>query len=347
MKTLLTTLTALALAAPNGDREEGLRLYREGRYAAAQAAFLRALEATPDAPELQWNLALAAWRAGDLVTAETAAEKYAAAAASAAEDRHRGMLGAIRYAEAEALEQQAAAAAAAAAAPPSATAGPDDEPPADPMPLLEQAVQKAFQAKNHFVRAVRAKPTPELVRNTERAVRKLDELKKQLEDLMQQQQQQQQQGQDGEPKDGEPGEGDPQDSDAQEGQEQGEPQQGDPQQGDPQQGDPSQPPPEAPEPQPEQPSQDPGSEPQAPAERADAGDPEPGERDAVPEPRAEAPEPDDGKARGDAPGEGAVGRELTPEQAKRLLDRLKEMEKQMKAARARARGGRKPVRRDW
>ena len=363
MKTLLTTLTALALAAPNGDREEGLRLYREGRYAAAQAAFLRALEATPDAPELQWNLALAAWRAGDLVTAETAAEKYAAAAASAAEDRHRGMLGAIRYAEAEALEQQAAAAAAAAAAPPSATAGPDDEPPADPMPLLEQAVQKAFQAKNHFVRAVRAKPTPELVRNTERAVRKLDELKKQLEDLMQQQQQ----GQDGEPKDGEPGEGDPQDSDAQEGQEQGEPEQGDPQQGDPQrgdpqqsepqqgdpqagdpqQGDPSQPPPEAPEPQPEQPSQEPGSEPQAPAERADASDPEPGERDAVPEPRAEAPEPDDGKARGDAPGEGAVGRELTPEQAKRLLDRLKEMEKQMKAARARARGGRKPVRRDW
>ena len=83
MKTLLTTLTALALAAPNGDREEGLRLYREGRYAAAQAAFARALEASPDAPELQWNLALAAWRAGDLVTAETAAEKYAAAAASA------------------------------------------------------------------------------------------------------------------------------------------------------------------------------------------------------------------------------------------------------------------------
>ena len=67
----------------------------------------------------------------------------------------------------------------------------------------------------------------------------------------------------------------------------------------------------------------------------------------MPEPRAEAPEPDDGKARGDAPGEGAVGRELTPEQAKRLLDRLKEMEKQMKAARARVRGGRKPVRRDW
>ena len=70
-----------------------------------------------------------------------------AAAASAAEDRHRGMLGAIRYAEAEALEQQAAAAAAAAAAPPSATAGPDDEPPADPMPLLEQAVQKASRGE--------------------------------------------------------------------------------------------------------------------------------------------------------------------------------------------------------
>lgn len=365
MKTLLTTLTALALAAPNGDREEGLRLYREGRYAAAQAAFARALEASPDAPELQWNLALAAWRAGDLVTAEIAAEKYAAAAASAAEDRHRGMLGAIRYAEAEALEQQAAAASAAASAPPPATAGPDDEPPADPMPLLEQAVQKAFQAKNHFVRAVRAKPTPELVRNAERAARKLEELKKQLEELMQERQQEPQQGQDGEPKEGDPQDGekqggdsqdgekqsDPQQSDPQQGDPQQEPQQGDPQSGDPQQGDPSQPPPEAPEPQPEQPSQEPGKEPSreppAPAEGADAGAPEPGARDSVPEPRAEAPEPDDGKPRTDAPGESAGGRELTPEQAKRLLDRLKEMEKQMKAARARARGGRKPVRRDW
>ena len=39
--------------------------------------------------------------------------------------------------------------------------------------------------------------------------------------------------------------------------------------------------------------------------------------------------------------------ELTPEQAKRLLDRLKAMEREMKQARARARAGRKPVRRDW
>ena len=61
----------------------------------------------------------------------------------------------------------------------------------------------------------------------------------------------------------------------------------------------------------------------------------------------EVPEPDQGKPRADAPGEGGKDLELSPEQAKRLLDRLKVMEQQMKQARARARAGRKPVERDW
>ena len=182
MKLKLATFTALCLAAAGGDREEGLKLYRAGRYAEAQAAFERALADDPESAELQWNLALAAWRAGDLVTAETAAEKYAAASAGAAGDRHRGMLGAVRYAEAEQLER--AADAALAAPPPAAAPGPDDEPPADPAPLLEQAVQKAFQSRNHFVRAIRANPTAELVRNGERAVRKLEALKQKLEELL-------------------------------------------------------------------------------------------------------------------------------------------------------------------
>ena len=59
------------------------------------------------------------------------------------------------------------------------------------------------------------------------------------------------------------------------------------------------------------------------------------------------PEPDPKSPRTDAPGEGGAGQELTPEQAKRLMDRLKQMEQQMKQARVRARAGRKPVERDW
>ena len=109
--------------------------------------------------------------------------------------RHRGMLGAVRYAEAEQLERQADAAASL----PTAAPGADEEPPADPAPLLEKAVQKALQARNHFVRAIRANPTAEHVRNGERAVRKLEELKQKLEELMQQRQTEpQQQGEDGE-----------------------------------------------------------------------------------------------------------------------------------------------------
>ncbi|MCK5944387.1 MAG: tetratricopeptide repeat protein, partial [Planctomycetes bacterium] len=78
MKILLTTIAVWAVAMGGGDRELGLELYAEGRYAEAQAAFARALKQEPDSAELQWNLALAAWRAGDLATAEVAAEKYAA-----------------------------------------------------------------------------------------------------------------------------------------------------------------------------------------------------------------------------------------------------------------------------
>jgi uncharacterized membrane protein len=51
--------------------------------------------------------------------------------------------------------------------------------------------------------------------------------------------------------------------------------------------------------------------------------------------------------RADAPGEGRAGRELSAEQAQRLRERLKQLEKEMKSVRARARRGRKPVERDW
>lgn len=193
MKILLLT-TVLWSAFAGGDRERGMQLYKDGKFVAAQAAFVAALEHEPESAELQWNLALAAWRAGDLETAEVAAEKYAALAKDAKDELHRGMLGAIRFAESEGFETKADQALAAAQRP--AAMGPpepDDQSvdePEQPLPLLEKALQKAVQAKNHFVRGVRAKPTPEIVRNTERALRKIDELKKRIEELMKQQEEQ-------------------------------------------------------------------------------------------------------------------------------------------------------------
>lgn len=280
---ILTTMLWSSLApAHGGERERGMQLYREGRYAEAQAAFEAAAEADPEAADLQWNLALAAWRAGDLATAEVAAEKYAAMSEDARPELHRGLLGAVRFAEAEQFEARADALIAAGGGGAPVATGPADEPPPDPLPLYEKALQKALQARNHFVRGVRAKATPELVRNTERAVRKIDELKKRIEDLLQQQQQ----AQDGEPQEGEPQEAENEDAQKQPG----DPQQ--PQQGEgegeeqaeqpPQQAPPSEAPegaaPETPEPQPEsQPESQPGEPSQAEPPQGEPSQPQPGD----------------------------------------------------------------------
>lgn len=202
MKILLLT-TMLWTAFAGGDRERGMQLYKEGKYQEAQAAFTAALKDDPDSAELQWNLALAAWRAGDLATAEVAAEKYAAMSEDVKEELHRGMLGAIRLAESaeweakadDALAQmQAAGPAMPHGVSPSTNAPAEpNEKKRDPLRLLKTARRKAATAKRHFVKGVRANPTPELLRNTERTLRKIDELTKRIEELEKQQQQQQNQ----------------------------------------------------------------------------------------------------------------------------------------------------------
>ena len=228
---LLSTVLWSALAG--GDRERGMQLYQAGKFQEAQSAFAAAIVDEPESAELQWNLALAAWRAGDLATAEVAAEKYAALAKGRKGELHRGMLGAIRFAEAETLESQAKAALSAGQQPPlQGPPSPDDqvEQP-QPLKMLKAALQKAEQAKVHFVQGVRKNPTPELLRNTERTLRKIDELKKLIEELEKQQDQEQQDGDknkdDQQPEDG--GE----DSDKNEsGEEQGEEQKSEKQSGD-------------------------------------------------------------------------------------------------------------------
>lgn len=291
----------LASALAGGEREQGLRLYQEGRYAEAAAAFRAAIAADGDSAELQCNLALACLYAGDLAAAETAAEKYAALATDARVDLHAGMLGAVRYEQARASAR--------AALPPSAEGQ-------DAMTGLEQALQQAKDARDHFVRAAAANPTPERQRNLERALRLVRAIEQRLEQLRQQKQQQeqeqqqeqtQQQQQPGEPPDQKPPE----------------------QSGQPQSGQPPQPEPQS-EPEPKT-----APEPAPPAGAESAGGARP-----------PAPAPSTG-SRGDAPGEHGEGRELTPEQTQRLLELLQKLEQQQRAIRARAKSGRPPVERDW
>jgi tetratricopeptide (TPR) repeat protein len=363
MKPVPGILFALTLALPGGERERGLQAYREGRFAEAAAAFRAAIEHDGDSPELQWNLALASWRAGDLAAAETAVEKYAAASKDARVELHAGLLGAIRHAEANALEAQADAAAAApppAAAPqPAAPAAPAD--PGDPLPLLEQALAKATQARDHFVRGATAAPTPELQRNTERTLRTIDALQRRIDELKKQREQQPKQ----EPDD-QQDEKQKQQPDETSDEKKPEPEKQPDEKGEQPDEKTNQKPEEKPgeKPAEQQPDQKP------PGEQQQQQQPQSGESGEQPEPK-QAPEPRDGKGapepsgaeqqqqgqpqpdarpgqpRDDAPGERVEGRVLSPEQTQRLLQQLEQLDEKQKALRARMKSGRKRVERDW
>jgi hypothetical protein len=359
MKALVLSMLWLL---PGGDREQGLQLYREGKFADAAAAFQRALQSEGDSPELQWNLALASWRAGDLATAETAVEKYAATSSDQRTGLHAGLLGAIRHQQA--LADVAAADAAGAAAPPPPTAAGQNEAPADPLPLLQKALQKATQARDHFVRGVKAGATPELRRNTERTLALIAELQRRIEELERQRQPQDpgEQKPDGDKNDKDDKNDKNEKNDKGEKSEQNENEQ-----------EPSEPKPspdqqqqsgddkqaqdkqqagqkgEQADPQGKQGQSEPaagaaGDEPAEPKPAAgeQAGPPgDPGSESKTPPPTP-APEP-----RRDAPGEQTSARELSPESTQRLLERLQELEGKQRAVRARAKSGRRPVERDW
>jgi tetratricopeptide (TPR) repeat protein len=328
----LAGLLVAWLALTGGERERGLQLYHDGKFAEAAAAFRAAIAHDGDSAELQWNLALASWRAGDLAAAETAAEKYAAMAKNARVDLHAGLLGAFRHDEAKALEAQVGS--------PPATAG--GEPAPDPLPLLEQALQKATQARDHFVRGASANASAELLRNTERSLRLIEALEQKIEELKKQREQQ--------PKDESQPNDEKQDDDRKNDRKNDQKQ--DPKQEQPKpESEESKPDESKPESQPQGEGEE-KPEPEPSASKPEAGQepPQPGQQDqpgeGKPDDRPADKPSGDGK-RQDAPGEAAEGKELTPEQAQRLLEQLRELDKKQQAIRARTKTGRRAVERDW
>lgn len=344
-------LSAAPFSAAGGDRERGLQLYREGRYQEAAAAFRAALVSEGDSPDLQYDLALASWRAGELSAAEIAVEKFAAQSAGAGADLHAGVLGGVRFDEAKALEHKADALLSAGGQPAAAAPGQPTEKPEDPLPLLEQALAKVTQAKDHFVKGAVAAKSPELLRNTERALRYQDELQKKIEELKKQQEEQKKD--DDQKKDDKKDENkddkkdddkkqDDQKKDDQKDQKSDEGKEGEskpePKPGEPDDKDPKEPKPEDGKPDPSQ-----------------SKDPKPGESKGEPKPDEGKPEegkPEDGKQgdakpRNDAPGELQEGKELSAEQTARLFDELKKLDGKQKAYRARSTSGRRAVERDW
>lgn len=330
-----------------------------GRFDEAFAAWRQLAAEAADQPERQYNLALAAWRAGQLDAARDAIEKYAALARTPRVDLHRGLLGAIAFDEAKAL---AAAA---------------DTDPAQAQQSLADALAKATAAREHFVRGALGGGGAALRRNAERALRLEQELQKRLDELQKQakEQQPEQQSQPGQepspqdqPKDGksqdpqsgeskpsEPPSGEPSPDESQAGKPQSGAGESDPQQAGETNSEPSQggegkagepagePPPPPAEPKPGDPSSPP---PAQPSQDGQGQSPQP----------ATEPDPDGGDvslsapAGADAPpvpGEAPAGRLLSQEQQKRLLDMLQQLDRRQQALQARWKAQRPKVEKDW
>jgi Ca-activated chloride channel family protein len=141
---------------------EGNRLLEEGKFAEALAAYERAAEARPDAPEVVYNQGVAHYRIGEYEKAADFFRRAMTPGDPALDARSRFNLGNCAYATA--LQQQL-----------------------DP----QAAIESLEQAIGHYDDALQLTPGDRAAReNIERAQRLAEELR----ELQQQQQQQQQQG---------------------------------------------------------------------------------------------------------------------------------------------------------
>ncbi|MEZ5962221.1 MAG: tetratricopeptide repeat protein [Planctomycetota bacterium] len=157
---------ALLLLAGGGDYARGVQLLKEGKFAEAVAALRAAAEATPTDAELQYDLALALWRAGQPHDAEIAAEKAATLSDGALAPLRDGILGNVKMDEAQ---QRLGGEA----------------------PDLQAALEAARRARDHFVHgAATDQAPPELARNLERALKLIADIEKKIEEQKQQQEDQ-------------------------------------------------------------------------------------------------------------------------------------------------------------
>ena len=370
---------------PDVRAGEAEKRFADGDFRGAAVAFGKQLESRRDDAALLYNLALSRWRAGELDAAEDAIDRYAAAPAGGRPDLHHGLLGNIRYREAEELVREANGDARPSPLQSRAVPGADPaQKQQDPIKKLEDAAGKARIARDEFVLAAGdGMPTPEIARNAERALRLLRDIERQIEERKRQREEQQKQdGQDQQKNDSEKqdeqqkdqqDQQDQKDQKDQKDQQQGEqkkdqqqdrkdPQEQPKQQKDdsdskdqPSEGE------ERPEPKPDAAQRDKqqdapqdgqqGQPDQDPAKDAAANEPK-GDGEDKPEPK-----PLDGEPKGDpqdaqqaprrdAPGEQVDATQLSPEQRARLMEQLKDLDARMREIRMQSRS-RRPVDRDW
>ena len=147
---------------------DGVRAYREGRYRDALRAFSAASEAAGEqaSAELLHNQALAALGAGDLLTAEIAAEKAAARGDARFRSFRDFLLGNTAFARCERSTRLARL--------------PESGPPA-----FDEAIAHAEASRHHWQRAAASRENwPEACRNIERALIRIEMLKKRREEAV-------------------------------------------------------------------------------------------------------------------------------------------------------------------
>lgn len=349
--------------APTGRDASGAERFAAGDYTGAAVAFEKELQTRKEDPALLYNRALAAFRAGDLSAAEDAIDRYAAAPGGGRVDLHKGLLGNIRYREAEALRRRASGDAAASPLQPRGQQVAPEQA-EDPIELLEAAIGKATAARDTFASAADGKPEPAIARNLERALRLIAELEKQLEDAKKQRDEQQkqegkdgdQQKQDDKKKDDKKKSDDQQKSDDQkesdqkdQQQKQDDSQQQDQQEQKKQDGEPQGQ--ERPEPKPQQDPSEQQQQDEQSKKPDEKPEPQPKDGEAKPEPKPgeqeSKQEAQPAQPRSDAPGEQQQATELSPEQRARLLEQLKDLDGRMQQIRMQSRSRARPVDRDW
>lgn len=190
-----------AKSRPRGSFREGVEALRAGKHADA-LEILSALEGEdPDGapPELLWDKALAAYGAGELHTSEASAEKAAARGGERFQRRRDFLRGNVGFRKAQAIEQQIDSAAAKAGAPGGGA------PAAAPLPNpaeYDKAIAQAELARDAWIQAATGAGSLESEhldaarRNVERALLKIEELKKKKEELETRKKEQEQQNQD-------------------------------------------------------------------------------------------------------------------------------------------------------
>ncbi|MEW6741546.1 MAG: hypothetical protein AB1486_02210 [Planctomycetota bacterium] len=162
---LALLVSVLFLPLLRGNRDEssaGAQAYREGRYQEALKAFTAAEKEAGNraSAELLYNRALAGLRAGELVVAEFSAEKAVARGGARFVATRDFVLGSTDFARCDMAEAEAAR----------TDAGPA---------ALDLAISYAEAARDSWQRAAMSRADwPEARRNVERALLKLEELKK-------------------------------------------------------------------------------------------------------------------------------------------------------------------------